>query len=98
MQHYSTPKKMKKVGDLFEKYKIHFKAPQATVEKACSEAIFKVTGFKVSSDLITYTVSTKTLSMQIPSVLKSELRFHYQSIFKELKNILGETGSPETIL
>lgn len=98
MQPYSTPKKMKRVGDLFEKYKIHFKAPQATVEKACSKAIFKITGIKVSPDNITYTVGTKTLNMQISSLLKSELNFYQQEIIEELRKELGEGSKPEIIL
>lgn len=98
MESYSSPKKMKKVGDLFERYKTHFKAPQATVEKACVEAIFKVTGYKVDKKYITYTVSTKTINLGVPSVLKSELRFKYKEILEELKNTMGENESPQTIL
>jgi len=97
MEGYSAPKKMKPIGDLFTKYKLTFYAPQATVEKACVEAIKKATGFTISVDQVTYTVSTKTISIQVPSVLKSELRFHHQAVLTELKKSLGSKGSPNSI-
>jgi hypothetical protein len=98
MQEYSAPKKMKRVGDLFERYKKHFVAPQATVEKACSKAIKEVCGFDVSADTISYTVSTNTIALQVPSVLKSEIKFHHTEILSRLQQELGEKGSPKIIL
>ena len=97
MEGYSAPKKMKPIGDLFAKYRLTFTAPQATVEKACVEVIKKVTGFTISIDQVTYTVSTKTLSIQVPSVLKSELRFYDKEVLQELKNTLGSSGNPKRI-
>ena len=78
------PKQMKRVGDLFEKYRLKIKAPQASVEKACVEVVKEVTGFDIKPDQVTYTVSTETLSLQVPSVLKSELRFYNKEILKKL--------------
>ena len=97
-KNYSTPKKMKRIGDLFEKYRTKFKAPQASVEKACIEVIKEVTGFDVTLDQVTYTISTRTIYIQAPSILKSELRFHYTEIIKKLEDELGKDGSPQTIL
>ena len=98
MEDYSAPKKMKKVGDFFDKYRKRFKAPQASVEKACASVIQEVTGFGVKEEQVSYIVSTRTISLQIPSVLKSELRFHYPSILKKLEELLGKDGSPKVIL
>lgn len=98
MREYHTPKAMKSVGDLFEKYKTRFKAPQASVEKACAEAINEVTGFKVTQAQVTYTVATKTISLQVPSVLKSELKFHHAAIMERLERELGRDGCPKVIL
>jgi ADP-ribose pyrophosphatase YjhB (NUDIX family) len=89
---------MKRVGDLFEKYRLRFKAPQATVEKACVRAIAEVTGYTVREDQVTYTVHTQTLSLQVPSVLKSELRFAQDDILAALERELGETNTSRTIL
>ena len=97
MDDYFVPKKMKKVGDLFEKYRTRFKAPQATVEKACVKAIKEESGFDVTVEQISYTVSTRTISLQVPSLLKSELKFHYSSILKHLERELGKEGCPKLI-
>lgn len=97
MDKYSTPKKMKKVSDLFSKYKNHFKPPQATIQKEASLAIKRVTNFDIKENQIKYTLSTKTLSLQIPSILKSELKLHYSDILEDLKTTLGEKESPKVI-
>ena len=97
MQPYTPPKPMKKVGDLFERYKKRFIAPQASVEKLCSEVIKEITGFEISADKISYTVSSKTLSLNVPSILKSELKFHHSKILETMKEKLGERGSPKNI-
>ena len=98
MEHYSTPKPMKRIGDLFEKYRTRFKAPQASVEKVCVEVIVELTGYMVTVNQVSYTVSTRTISVSVPSLLKNELRFHQREILKELKNRLGKDGCPIVIL
>jgi hypothetical protein len=98
MHEYSAPKKMKQISDLFEKYRTRFKAPQATVEKACAKAISEITGFSIDLEQISYTVSTRTISLQVPSVVKSELKFHYETILKKLESELGKKGAPERII
>ncbi|MCA9359906.1 hypothetical protein KC850_02610 [Candidatus Kaiserbacteria bacterium] len=97
MEKYSTPKKMKQVGDLFSKYKTLLKPPQSSVEKACSEAILKVTGHCIDKEKISYTVSTKTIHLMVPSVLKTELRFKNNEILKELEGVLGKDSVPKII-
>lgn len=98
MDDYSTPKQMKRLGDFFDKYRTRFKAPQASVEKACVCAIKEVTGYEVVEDQVTYTVSTRSITLNIPSVLKSEMRFHHTTILKKLEDKLGKDGSPKVIL
>jgi hypothetical protein len=98
MEQYSNPKKMKRVGDLFAKYRDKIKPPQASVEKVCVAVIKDVTGFEVTLEQVTYTVSTRTVSLQVPSVLKSELRFYQQQILEQLRTQLGGDSAPLTIL
>ncbi len=98
MDDYSTPHKMKRVGDLFLKYQTKIKAPQATVEKAVAVAIKKITGFEVAVDQVNYTVSTKTVSLKVSSVLKTELKLYQQQIIDELKIQLSEYEVPKVIL
>lgn len=98
MEPYSTPKAMKRIGDLFDRYKKHFKAPQASVEKECAAVITELTGFIIEPTQVTYTVSTRTISLRVPSVLKSELRLQHPRILAELENRLGKDGCPKVIL
>lgn len=98
MEHYSTPKPMKRIGDLFEKYRTRFKAPQASVEKVCVEVIVELTGYMITVKQVSYTVSTRTISVSVPSLLKTELKFHQTAILKELENRLGKDGCPLVIL
>jgi hypothetical protein len=98
MDNYSTPKKMKTVGDLFEKYRKLLKPPQASVEKECLEVIGEVTGFDLSDYKITYTVSTRTISLGVPSILKTEIKFNQEKILNQLKVNLGEANCPKVII
>lgn len=98
MQEYSTPKAMKRVGDLFEKYRVRLRPPQASVEKECIQVIKEVTGFDITAGQISYRVSTKTISLHVPSILKSELCFYHQAILRELANRLGKDNCPTLIL
>ncbi len=94
---YSTPRAMKRLGDLFEKYQNRFKAPQATVEKECLLVIEEVTGFALTANQVTYVVSTRTISLHVPSLLKTELKFHFPAILQKLEERLGKDGSPQFI-
>ncbi len=98
MEEYSVPRGMKQIGDLFEKYKTRLKVPQASVEKECIVVIKEVTGFELTREQVSYTVSTRVIHLQIPSVLKSELRFHQAAILEQLKHRLGKDGCPNAIL
>jgi hypothetical protein len=98
MDDYSTPKKMKKLGDLFGKYKTHFKPPQATIEKAFVDAVRASTGYEIEISKVRYTLPTKTISLSIPSLLKTELKLKQVVIIKELKKQLGEKEAPKTII
>ena len=97
-EEYSTPKKMSHIGDLFDRYKKRFKAPQASVEKVCIKIIKDVTNFDLKTDQVKYTVSTRTIYLQVPSILKTELKFHYKTILKNLEYELGKETTPKIIL
>jgi hypothetical protein len=98
MREYSTPAKMKKIGDLFDCYRKTLFAPQKTVEKVCLITIKEVTGFILSEECVDYKVSTKTLYIKAPSLLKSELKFHHSIILEEVKKKLSGKEYPTTIL
>lgn len=83
---------------MFEKYKTRLRAPQATVEKQCVAVVKEVSGFELALDQVEYTVSTRTIALKVPSVLKSELRFYTPQIMQELENRLGKDGCPKVVL
>jgi hypothetical protein len=89
---------MKRVGDLFEKYRKTLKAPQGSVEKVAIEVVGSVTGFKLKPEQVTYTVATRTLHLKIPGLLKSEIKFHHQAILTIMREKLGEQACPLIIL
>lgn len=86
------------VRDLFEKYRKNLHAPQKTVEVEAVRVIGELIHITLTDQQIRYTVSTRTLSIQVPSVLKQELRRHYPIILQELKARLGEKSAPQVIL
>lgn len=89
---------MKQIGDLFEKYRKTLRAPQASVEKECVKVIVEVTGFSITQNQLSYTVSTRTLHLKMPSVLKQEILLQREAILSALKSHLHEQSYPKTIL
>lgn len=97
MKNYKPPAAMKQIGGLFEKYRLTIKAPQGSVENEAVVVIEKITGFLLKKEQVVYTVSTKTLSLQIPSILKSEIQFKREQILTELQKNLGKDNSPQVL-
>ncbi len=97
-EQYRTPRKMKALSSLFLRYEGRLKPPQASVEKVCIEVIAEVTSMKLTKDQVKYTVSTRTIAVLAPSLIKSEIRFHHTKILKQLQNQLGEKHSPKVML
>jgi hypothetical protein len=98
MRGYSAPKKMKSVGDLFDKYRNHFKAPQASVEKAFVSSVKKITNFDIDTKKVSYTVNSRVISLNLPSVLKTEIKFKEKEILTDLNTSLGVDVAPKKIL
>jgi hypothetical protein len=86
------------VTALFEKYKQRIKPPQKTVQNVMVEVIFDVTGYTVKDTALFYIVSTRTLTLKIPSILKQEILLHQSEILIHAKGRLGETNAPLRIL
>jgi len=97
MDNYKPPMPMKRLGDLFERYRTRFKAPQASVEKECIVIIEELTTFKLELNQLEYTVSTKTLSLRVPSILRNEILFQKTEILEKLKAHLGADNCPTYI-
>ncbi len=86
--------KFTQISDLFSVYKQRLKPPQSSVEQVCYEVIKEVTKLPLSRESVVYTVSTRTISIQAPSLVKTELSFHYDEIKKQLQNKLGVGNAP----
>tara|TARA_B100001989_G_C24533379_1_gene462936 strand:+ start:624 stop:920 length:297 start_codon:yes stop_codon:yes gene_type:complete len=98
MDKYQSPKKMKKLGDLFQKYQDHFRPPQASIETAFIEVVKEVTDFELKPDFVNYTVSTRTIGITVPSILKTEIKFKQKDILQRLEDRLGKKSAPKIII
>lgn len=86
------------LGNLLERYKKLIKPPQASVEKEAIIVIKELTDITLLPQQLSYTVSTRTLSIKAPSVLRSELFQHRSRILEGLHLRLGAQNAPHTIL
>lgn len=86
------------VKDLFEKYRKHLQAPQKSVELEAIRVIGEVTTLTLKEHQVAYTVSTRTLALRVPSLLRQELKLHQAEILLELKTRLGEKSAPYHLL
>jgi len=86
------------LGNLLLRYKKHFKPPQASVKKECLVAIKNITGLTLTEKQLAYTPNTRTLVLQVPSILKSELKISYKKILTEAETLLGKDSCPLTII
>jgi hypothetical protein len=97
MDNYKAPMAMKRLGDLFERYRTRIKAPQASVEKECLVIIKELTQFDLQLSQVEYTVSTRTLSLRVPSILRTEILLKKSEILEKLKAHLGADNCPTYI-
>lgn len=86
------------LGNLLARYKERFKPPQASVVKECIEVIESVCGIVLEQKHLTYTVSTRTLTVQTSSMIRSELKTHHTAITTELQKRLGAHNAPSLII
>ncbi|MBP9836448.1 MAG: hypothetical protein KBC78_01290 [Candidatus Pacebacteria bacterium] len=86
------------VRDLFAKYRNTLQAPQKSVEIESIRVIGEIINYKLTEDQVKYTVTSRTLCITAPSLIKQELRFHHETIIIELKNSLGVKNAPQCIL
>lgn len=88
---------MKHISDLFARHKKNLKPPQGVVLKEFVTVVKQVLGFDIKTEQCSYVVSTKTVHLNTPSVLKSEILRQKERIIKELKKQLGN-NAPQQIL
>lgn len=87
-----------KISHLFETYKKRLKAPQSSVISAFQELILDLFGIEVQKKYIQYSPSTKTLSVNTNSQLKTEIILRKEEILAHLKGRLGAGNAPKDII
>lgn len=87
-----------KLSALFDKYIKTLKAPQKTVEKAACAAIFEITGLQLTAEQVHYTVSTQTLFVNAPSMMRTEIKIKTTEIVSALEATLGKNQSTVHLL
>jgi ATP-dependent protease HslVU (ClpYQ) peptidase subunit len=85
------------VASLFEKYKQLLKPPQQTVQNAMVEIIKDVTGHTLHQGTVLYTVSTRTITLKVSSILKQEILLHQSELLLHARGRLGEKNAPTVI-
>lgn len=89
---------IRRVGDLFEKYRRTLIAPQRTVIVTFCEVVEEVVGYKLDPKKVKYAPHTKTLSLIGGGPLRSELHMRREELLAHMKGRLGEKNSPAAIL
>lgn len=86
------------IKDLFSKYKNTLIAPQQSVEIEALRVVGELLGLTLNEGQVKYTVSTKTINFQVPSIIKQEIKLKQREILHELKKRLGPKNSPDSLL
>jgi hypothetical protein len=86
------------VKDLFSKYKLLLTPPQKTVEMEVIRVVGECVGLRLAEGQVAYTVSTRTVNLQVSGMIKQEVKIKQQEILAELKRRLGEKNAPVHIL
>ena len=85
---------MKHLSSFFDKYKKTIKAPQASVEKEVVSVIKEVVGIEIKFEQITYMPASRTVTLQAPSIVRSEVLKYKADILTKLNQSLGVANSP----
>ncbi len=87
-----------KVSDLFSKYKQLLKAPQGSVITAFIEVVDEMFHISVQKSQYSYSLQTKTLSIRVSGMIKSEITLQKKKILSRMAEKLGEKSTPKEIL
>lgn len=88
---------IRKLGDLFEKYKKTLVAPQATVVDTFVEVVKELLDFEVNKEQVSYSPASRILSIRGGGPLKSEIKMNEVEILVHVKGRLGDKSCPEKI-
>ena len=86
------------LGNILARYKNRFKPPQSAVEKVVIEGVAAVAGFALKKEQVAYTVSSKTVTFKVPSIIKSEIKAKHKELSVYLSAHLPESDVPKVLL
>lgn len=86
------------VSNLLQIYRDRIKPPQASVEKEVVACIKKVTGIELQPEQVVYTVSSKTITLRVPSILKTEIKAAQEPLQACLQESLSAQSMPKVLL
>ena len=89
---------IKKVSDLFAKYKKILIPPEGPVLDLFCDLVYDLCGYKVDRKQISYNVFTRTIHTRLPGPLKNEIFLKKDDLINQLRIQLGKRGSPKNIL
>lgn len=89
---------VKKLGDLFEKYRRTLVAPEKSVRDAFIEIVEELIGVTLQDRHVTYKPASRTLFVSANGMIKSEIMLRRDEILAHLKGRLGEQSAPSAIL
>lgn len=89
---------IKKISDLFEKYKTILKAPQGVVIDTFIEVVSDLIGIEIPKERVRYTVHNKTLYVRVSGALHTEIKLKEKEIISHMKGRLGPHSAPKVIL
>lgn len=89
---------IKKLSDLFDKYKNTLKAPQGSIVNVFCEVVEDVLDISLSKNQVTFNTFTKIITLNTPGVVKSEIKLNKKEILSHLKGRLGVSSAPKDIV
>lgn len=94
MRRRSKESSITPLSDLFAVYRSRLQAPQGSVIKEVVQVVEDVVGVKVDKKYFSYNVTTKTVSCNATSLLRSEIKLKQTEISQALQCRLGENNAP----
>jgi hypothetical protein len=88
---------MKHISDLFSRYKTTIKPPQSSVTKIFIASVKEVSGIDITTEQCEYKVSSKTIYLKTPSILRSEILRQKKMILDRTKTSLGDSAPSDVI-
>lgn len=89
---------IKPLSDLFAKYTSLLSAPQSSVIAVAVEVIEDVCGVTVPLGQVSYSTSTRTLSLRVSGPIKTEVALHKTEILAHIAGRLGTKNTPKNIV